>query len=270
MRSRVLLLACLGLVGSAAPALALQPTAHQAVYAMSLDHARSSSGVVGANGTLLYKWADVCDGWTVEQRYKLTMRYDQGAPVDIESDFVTWESKDGKSYRFNEKETRNGDVDTDIRGDATLDGPGHSGIARFEKPKPRSFLLPKGTLLPTAHTFELIRQAEAGQRFFTAHVFDGSTFDGASTISAVLVPQGISKADDLAAVGALKSPLLQRPGWTTWLSFFSDAGQDTEADYLLGMRLMDNGVSRSMSLDYGDYVIAATLQHLEALPKPVC
>ena len=34
------------------------------------------------------------------------------------------------------------------------------------------------------------------------------------------------------------------------------------------MRLMDNGVSQNMSLDYGDYTIMARLDHIEPLQKP--
>ncbi len=36
------------------------------------------------------------------------------------------------------------------------------------------------------------------------------------------------------------------------------------------MRLMDNGVSQDMSLDYGDYIVNARLDHIEPLPKPSC
>jgi hypothetical protein len=36
------------------------------------------------------------------------------------------------------------------------------------------------------------------------------------------------------------------------------------------MILLDNGVSRDMVIDYGDYSIRATLDDIEALPKPHC
>ncbi len=36
------------------------------------------------------------------------------------------------------------------------------------------------------------------------------------------------------------------------------------------MRLLDNGVSHDMMLDYGDYAIRAKLDDIEALPKPHC
>ncbi len=252
---------------AAAPAFAFQPTPHHAFYTMTLESARPSSGVVGAEGKLEYKWADVCDGWTVEQRYKLVMQYDQDAPVTIESDFVTWESKDGKTYRFNEKETRNGQVDADLRGDATLAGPGLNGVAHFRLPTKKTFILPVGSYFPTAHTLTLIHQAEAGTRFFAAHVFDGSTFDGDSTVSAVISAQ---TPPDKMPVSDVSSPLIARPMWQTWLGFYSDATKDADADYNLGMRLYDNGVSGDMTLDYGDYVVTAKLRSIEPLPKPAC
>ena len=36
------------------------------------------------------------------------------------------------------------------------------------------------------------------------------------------------------------------------------------------MRLLANGVSQDMQLDYGDYVIKAQLDEIEPLPKPAC
>src|SRR5262252_5899102 len=109
---------------------------HRALYSMSLGSARSDSGVVDARGTMAYEWGETCDGWTIEQRYRLKMRYGEQPDVDIISSFVTWESKDGLRYRFNQRQTRNGEVDQDIRGEARLEGPGDGGVAEFTKPQP--------------------------------------------------------------------------------------------------------------------------------------
>jgi hypothetical protein len=257
----------LGLVLNADLAEAGAVAPHRALYAMSLESAHGSSGLVGASGTLAYKWADTCDGWTIEQNYHLSMQYQDEQPVAIESNFVTWESMDGKSYRFHQRESRNGEVSDEIGGNALLGAHG-GGTAKFDKPKAHRFALPPGSLFPTAHTLTLIHEGEIGQRFFLAHVFDGSTVDGTSTISAVIAPTTAPRPD-LAGTG-IDSPLLRRPSWQMWLAFFSDATQDTQPDYALGMRLLDNGVSSEMTIDYGDYVLKATLTRIEALPKPVC
>jgi hypothetical protein len=66
------------------------------------------------------------------------------------------------------------------------------------------------------------------------------------------------------------SPLLLHPSWNVRLAFFPDSSQEAEPDYELGMRLVSDGVSSSMLIDYGDYQIRATLKRIEALPKPAC
>jgi hypothetical protein len=96
---------------------------HHAVYSMSLGATHGDAGVTGAGGTMAYQWGETCDGWTVEQRYRLKMAYAESSDVSISSNFVTWEAKDGLKYRFNQKETRNGTDNDEFRGVAKLDGP---------------------------------------------------------------------------------------------------------------------------------------------------
>src|SRR5580692_10448063 len=146
--------------------------AHRALYTMSLGTSRTDSGVTGAQGAMAYQWGESCDGWTVEQRYKLTISYAESQDVVIDSNFVTWESKDGLHYRFNQRETRNGAVDEEIRGSAQLDGPGKGGTITFEKPNAKTMKLPPGAMFPSAHTILLIAKAEAGENFLSRQVFD--------------------------------------------------------------------------------------------------
>ncbi|GGF36803.1 ATP-binding protein [Aliidongia dinghuensis] len=251
----------------AAPARPVEVQPHRALYDMTLESAKPNSGVVGATGSLAYQWGESCDGWTIEQRYKLSMQYEQDQPVDINSNFVTWESKDGKSYRFNERRTRNGQPDEDIKGDATLKG-AKGGAAVFVHPKDQTFDLPPGALFPTAHTLLLIRKAQEGEHYISADVFDGSSVDGAVDISAVVGPKMDAKANPAST--EVKSPLIDRPSWNVRMAFFPESSKDENPDYELGMRLMDNGVSSEMTIDYGDYVIKAKLKEIQALPKPAC
>src|SRR5260370_4766736 len=88
---------------------------HRALYTMSLGRANGDAGVTAASGTMAYQWGESCDGWTVEQRYRLKMGYAESPDVSIASNFVTWEAKDGLRYRFNQKETRNGTDNDEIR-----------------------------------------------------------------------------------------------------------------------------------------------------------
>jgi hypothetical protein len=238
---------------------------HRALYSMTLGSARNDSGVVDATGTMDYEWGETCDGWTIEQRYRLKMRYGETPDVDIVSSFVTWESKDGLRYRFNQKQSRNGDLDQDIRGEARLDAPGKGGIAEFTKPKSQTLKLDPGVLFPSAHTILLIDKAREGENFLSRQVFDGATEENAVQVSAVI---GVKVTADPAAVKP--SPLLQRPGWRVRLAFFPVDASVEKPDYELGMRLLDNGVSQDMLIDYGEYSIRAKLDDIEPLTKPNC
>lgn len=246
-----------------APRVEISP--HRALYSMRLGKVRSGSGVIDAQGAMEYEWGETCRGWTIEQRYRLRMRYAESPDVEIQSNFVTWEAKDGQSYRFNDREMRNGKVTQDIRGTARLDGPDKGGIALFTQPRRHERKLPPGVLFPSAHTILLIRDAEEGKHFLVRNLFDGSADEGASEVSAVIGPK---LADDPAA--RKLGPLLQRPGWNVRLAFFPADSRIEVPDYELGMRLLDDGVSQSMVIDYGEYAIDATLDDIEALPKPHC
>src|ERR1700736_2248854 len=264
-RPFVFLTAVIGIALLRARAEAAEIAPHRALYTMSLGNARNDSGVVEARGTMDYEWGETCEGWTIEQRYRLKMRYAETSDVDIVSSFVTWESKDGLRYRFNQKQSRNGEVDQDIRGEARLDAPGKGGIAEFVKPKPQTLKLEPDVLFPSAHTMLLIDKASEGENFLSRQVFDGATEENAVQISAAI---GTKVAPEAAA--ADRSPLLQRPAWRVRLAFFPADNSVEKPDYELGMHLLDNGVSRDMLIDYGEYSIRAKLDDIEPLIKPNC
>jgi hypothetical protein len=238
---------------------------HRALYGMTLGAVRNDSSVADARGAMFYQWGETCDGWTIEQRYRLKLRYAGSGDADILSKFVTWESKDGLRYRFNQTETKKGNADEKIRGEAQLDGAGRGGVAHFSRPRPATMRLPPGTLFPSAHTILLIDKARAGADFVSRQVFDGSAEENAVEVSAFV--GGRHGADPAAAT---LDPLLRRPGWRVRLAFFPADADAEQPDYELGMVLLDNGVSRDMAIDYGDYTINATLGQIESLPKPVC
>lgn len=259
--------AALGILALTSPVLsqAAEIMPHRALYTMSLGKANGEGGVTGAGGTMAYQWGEACNGWTVEQRYRLKMAYAESADVSISSNFVTWEAKDGLSYRFSQKETRDGGTEEEIKGEAKLDGPGKGGTVTFEKPADKTFTLPSGALFPSAHTMMLIDKAKAGENFVSKQVFDGATVENAVLVSAVIGPKVEPDSE-----AAKKSPLLNRPGWRVRLAFFPADQKAEKPDYELGMLLLDNGVSRDMVIDYGDYAIKATLDDIEPLPKPGC
>ena len=111
------------LVVFAVPAVAADIQPHRALYVLSLGRAKASSGVLGADGAMTYEWGETCGGWTVEQRFRLRLEYADQDATEITTNLVTWESKDGSRYRFNERRMRNGELDQEIKGEAHLNIP---------------------------------------------------------------------------------------------------------------------------------------------------
>ncbi len=243
-----------------------------ALYSLTLDSAKSASGVVGATGAMFYEWGEACDGWTVEQRFRLRLAYAEEDSVDISSTLVTWESKDGLSYRFNERRMRNGELDEEHPRRGPLDGPGKGGTAEFTKPETGDHRPGAGRAVPhRAHAVADRRSARpATSNSSRATCSTAPRSKTPAQVTAVIGPE--LKPSGGKAPKPLNDPLLQRPSWHIRLAFFPSDGKSdqTEPDYELGMRLLDNGVTQDMKLDYGDYVIHATLDEIEALPKPGC
>lgn len=257
----------IGGAASAGAAVPIQP--HRALYSLALERSQSGSGIVGAGGQLYFEWADTCDGWAVAQRYKLRLSYSDSDDSDLQISLVSWEAKSGQRYRFEVKKLTNGEPDEDIRGTAQLPK-GKRGTARFTIPEKASFPLPRETLFPSAHTIALIDAARAGQNFYVRPVFDGGSVEGPSLVAAAISPPRSGSP-------AESNPLLKGRSWAMRMAFFPEtAGVDPQTkgeelpDYELGADLLENGVSRSMSLDYGSFAVRATLLKVEPLAAPKC
>jgi EipB-like len=250
-------------VAGSATAADLAP--HRALYTLSLERSDGESGVTGAGGTMAYELGETCDAWTVEQRYRLKMAYAESPDVTIASSLESSEAKNGLRYRFDHKETRAGEDDEKTAGTARIEGEDKGGAVEFDKPSDKKIKLPPHLLFPTAHTAFLIDKAAAGENFVSKQIFDGGTADGPVLVSAVIGAK-VEPDPELAK----KSPLLDRPGWRVRLAFFPPDQKVEKPDYEISMVLLDNGVSRDMVIDYGDYAIRAKLDDIEKLPKPGC
>lgn len=246
------------------PSVAADIAPHRAIYRMSLLSARNSSKVTGVRGSMMFEWADACDGWTTEQRFQLRFLYAEGDETNMTTNYTTWEAKNGLRYRFNVRKLINGELDEDLRGEATLKPGNGGGEARFSKPEEAEMKLPSGTMFPTAHTLAILEHARDQKPFFSRTIFDGADAEGATDVSAV-----IGKA--VPARKEADAPLLRnQTGWPVRMAFFPLASDAATPEYEMSIRLLRNGVVDSMQIDYGDFAVDAVLEKLEPLPKSGC
>ncbi len=249
-------------VGGSAIAADLAP--HRALYTLGLERSDGGSGVTGASGTMAYELGETCDAWIVEQRYRLKMGYSESPDVTIASSLESSEAKNGLRYRFDHKETRTGEEEK-TAGTAKLEGEDKGGVVEIDKPSDEKIKLPPRVLFPTAHTVVLLDKAAAGENFVSRQIFDGGAADAPVLVSAVIG----AKVDPDPGL-ARKSPMLERTGWRVRLAFFPPDQKVEKPDYEISMVLLDNGISRDMVIDYGEYAIRAKLDDIEPLPKPGC
>lgn len=242
---------------------------HRALYTMSLATAKNSSNITGVSGRMIFEWSDDCEGWAVQQHLQLRFAYAEGDESDVNSAVLSWEAKDGSRYNFNVRRITNGKETERYRGRATVDGDG--GLVKYAVPQDKTDkTLVEKTLYPSAHTKLILEKALEGEQFFTRRVFDGSDEDGESDVSAFIsAPVDKPKQEGMSET-LLQSPLLQAKTWPVRLAFFKPDSETGESDYEMDLMLQENGVARSMRIDYGDFSVTGELSSIEPLPASGC
>lgn len=246
---------------------------HRAAYDLSLDRKQSGPDVAAAVGRLEFEWADVCSGWTVQQRSRVLLDRTDGPRVDFGWTLNAWEAKSGESYRFIIRRFLNGLETEETRGEARLERLGGEGQARFEEPEGYEVALPEGTVFPTTHSLEIMARAERDALPFWRLVFDGSgDGEGLSGVSAVpirsIAPDRQKSSEVL--LGEAGRLLRDEPAWRVQLAFFAPGEVDSLPLHEQTLTLYRNGVADDLLFDYGDFSLRARLVELETLPDPGC
>ena len=258
--SKAHLLSCAALLlvmvpqAQAAPADAIAKglLAHKALYDIDLVATHSGSQILNISGQMAYEWRPGCDAWVTDHKFKLFYEYADAPGMKITSDFSTFETYDGKSLNFTSRRQRDGQMYQEIRGHAGMDAKGGEAVYRF--PENTKYNLTTGTLFPMGHTLELIKHAKAGDKFYSAQVFDGSDEEGPIEINSFIGKDAKADASVLANPKVDKE-MLKSPSWNVRMAVFPTAEKEVESDYEMSMNFHENGVSSSMMIEYEDFSI---------------
>jgi len=256
---------------AAAPNVSLAP--HRAIYDMELGDAQESSGISALSGRMVYEFSgNACEGYSVSFRF-VTRFVDQAGGAQV-TDLRTssFEQADSSSYQFLSKTFVDQNLIEATKGVAESKG----GAIAIELTEPDEKLLDiDGNIyFPTQHMAAVLRRAKAGNTVFIADVFDGAdTGDKVYSTTTFIGPQKtggpIDPGEDAAAVARIGIGSY----WPVTISYFdaaqSNGGEETPV-YALNFLLYENGISRRLVLDYGDFKIAGTLTDLEVYPEDDC
>lgn len=242
----------------------LQP--HRAIYKVALGRAAGRSDVTAATGTMFYRFAEGCDGWTVENRTVLQLSYESGGDTETVWTFASWESNDGRKFRFYARYEQDGAQIERLEGRASIDAPGGGGAAEFTEPEGRITALPPGTLFPTEHLRALIAAADRGELRLTRVVFDGASIDNPYLVTAVMGPLPRGGRDALAAATRLPSV----PAWWTQLAFFPYHQPHASPEFEIGAQYRADGIADRIVQRFDTFALDVRLSDFEALARPDC
>jgi hypothetical protein len=265
------LMACLVAAAPAYAATVLAP--HRAVYELKLLKSAGKRPVEAVRGRILYDFSgSPCEGYALTFRQVSEIDNGEGKVALSDLRAATWEEGDAKSFRFNSENKVNEQTVDTVDGNAGRDGASVS--VKLSKPKAKSFDLDAKTVFPTEHVRRVIEAAEAGKHLLELSVFDGSesgdkVFSTLAVIGNVINP-GEKLPDDAAAGNAMLAGLRR---WPVTISYFDQEspkiGEQTPA-YAIGFELYENGISRALNLDYGDFVVSGTMTQLELKDATTC
>ena len=253
---------------AAATAQAGEFSAHRALYDLSLVKARSGSGISTVTGKMAVEWNYSCTGWAFQYRSVIDVAFLEGAPVQLASNATSWESSDGRDYRFDVRHKTNGKEMEHIEGVAKLTSANGAGQTMFTYPKPLKIDLPAGTLFPVAHSLAIMRTAKKGgtPQFISRTIFDGMDLKGLYQVNAVI---GAVKPSQ-TTIPDNNDPMKGVPSWSVSLAYFAMSSNKPAPDHEIRMRLYANGVADDLIMDFEDFIVRARLRKIELLADPSC
>ncbi|MDF2812449.1 MAG: hypothetical protein K0S56_3480 [Microvirga sp.] len=251
------------------PSVQLVP--HRAVYDLSLLRAQGARGLDSARGRIAMDFGgDACDGYTLNYRQVTVLNSNETGARTVDTQTATYEAGDGLSMRFKTTSTSGSTVSSGVDGDAQLRPDGSLDV-RFKQPRSAGFSAAGQPVFPTEHLKRVIEAARQGQTTLAVKVYDGSDdgrkiYDTLGVIGRKIEPGAGSDLDE-----ASRQADLQRvPRWPVTISYFADGSADRVPAYTVSFELYENGISRALKLDYGDFVLKGDLQNLQIQPSTAC
>lgn len=271
---RLVLPAGLALIVLAAPAAAQSEggepviAPHRAVYDLVLDSRRPARGIDGARGRIAFETSgNLCEGFTTSFRQVVEISA-AGTPVVMDVRTAHFEEGDGSGFRFTSRTTQNGAPRDETDGSATR-MPDALRIA-VRRPRPVERQIDGQAIFPTEHLRRIVAAARAGQTILEVKVYDGAEsgeklYNATAVIGRRIVPE-VGQVE-AAARHAMLANLAR---WPVTISYF-EVGKDSPTPaYAISFELYENGVSRALVVDYGEFALRGTLAAFEPLAASEC
>ena len=241
------------------PARAAGLVPHKALYDVRLSSKKSSAKVANISGKMSYEWQPTCDAWISNHRFNMVYEYIEAPPMNITSDFSTYESFDGKDFNFTMQRKHGDDLFEEFRGSAS------DSEVVYSIPDGLAFDMPEGSLFPMGHTLAVLKEIRANKKFYKTILFDGSDEDGPMDVNTFIAKPATYKLSPKHNPEDIDKTLLEAKGWSLRLAFFPLSDFEVTSDYEMSLIFHENGVISDMEIDYGDFSVTQKLLAIEVL-----
>ena len=275
-------LAALGAVVWQAPGAVAAPAVnevvfapHRAVYDLTLDGAKSGSGVAAVTGRIVYELSgSACEGYAQSMRF-VTQTFNQEGDVQT-TDLRTssWEEVPARRLRFSTSTYQNEIPAEQTQGVAKRAQATGTATVELVRPAEREVTLPGNIYFPIQHSMAIIQAAREGKIVLAADLFDGSeTGDKIYATSTAIGRQIKAGEGDPISLTKGSGGLDRVPSWPISVSYFPpDPGGkgDTVPLYEMSYRFHENGVTSSLRINHGDFAIRGELKELSYFEASPC
>ena len=114
------------------------------------------------------------------------------------------------------------------------------------------------------HMISMLSAAMRGQPIVSHIVFDGSS----ETHEPVQVDTALGKTQDSKLAVTNKDLLQAKKVWPMSMAIYAEGSTDPEANYKIVQHVLDQGVIRDMTIDYGAFEVKAVLTQVEVFQEP--
>jgi len=264
------------LLGPSAPVSAqkgpVELASHRAIYELKLADARGRRQLSSVQGRIVYDFSgNACEGYALQFRQVTELDNGEGKVVVSDLRSATWEEGAAKNYRFNFQNYLSEQLVDSV--DGTAERRAQQIAISLVQPERKQFDVDSAVVFPTEHIRRIVAAARDGQTVLELPVYDGSETGeklyNTLTVIGRAIPPGERKPDDAAAGQGVFDNMTR---WPVTISYFDRGKQGGEQTpvYSIKFELYENGVSRALVLDYGDFAISGTMSTLEMRDSKPC
>ena len=233
---------------------------------MKLLEASGTKAPSQARGRIAFDFTgSACEGYVQNFRQITELQPEEGSTRVSDMRSATFEAGDGHDYRFQITTRVDGGVEGHQRRRAQ--GPKSAILGRDHEAQARAAGFFRARAVPDRAYPAYLASARAQETVLVARVYDGSG-DGTKifeTTSIIGKPLTTAVKEKPAQIDALKN--MRR--WPVTISYF-EGEERRRAGLCPPFDLFENGISRALKLDYGDFVLSGEMTELKLLPAQKC